>query len=53
MKARIFIDGSEVFTSNKISEGNLQKKAREIKAKYGCFKIEEQVERGFAIFRRY
>ena len=51
MKAQIFLDGELVFKSNRISANNLQKKAQEIKKKYGCEKMEDQVKRGFALFR--
>lgn len=51
MKAQIHIDGKVIFTSNKISNKNLEKKENELKHKYGCLKMADIVRRGFNTFR--
>ena len=50
MKARIFLDGNEIFTSNKISKKNLDKKETEIKHNNNCLKMEQIIKRGYKLF---
>ena len=50
MKASIHIDGKEIFSSNKISAINLEKKANELKIKHNCQKMADIVKRQFKVF---
>jgi hypothetical protein len=50
MKTRIFLNGKEIFSSNKISKANLQKKVEELKRANGCMKITDIVRKGFVVF---
>jgi hypothetical protein len=50
MKARIFIENKEVFSSNKISRKNLDKKETELKQKFGCQKMTDIVNKGYKVF---
>lgn len=50
MKTRIFCSGVEIFTSNKISAANLEKKVAELRKKHDCQTMPEKVRKGFNVF---
>jgi hypothetical protein len=50
MKATIYLDGKEIFNSNKISAKNLDKKENELKTTHACLKMVDRVKKGFKLF---
>lgn len=50
MKASVHIDGKEIWSSNRVSQANLDKKVNELKIKHNCQKISEIIKRNFKVF---